>query len=673
MKKIFSYIMIFALAVTVLIANKVPTYAAPSVTVSVSKTSVNVGDSITVTVSVTAGYGAEGVLQRSSGIFGGTSDQKFSIGVLSNSESFTFTASESGSCTFSAYVTEGVDSDASDVSISGGSATVTVNSKNTTTNSNNGGGTTDNTDNGSDTDTTKKSSDASLSSLVISGGTLAPEFSSSTKDYTTTVDYSVSSLAVTAKPTSDKATVASVSGNDTLEVGENTVSIVVKAEDGTTSTYNIVVTRRAENDPENVAQQENIKTFEISGNEWKIVNEIPEDVVPDGFEHSTTIIDGLEYNSLTSTFSDIVLVYMESDSGSGIFVYDSKQDAAYEYVRINSESHFIVVLMPEVDIIPDGYTESTLSIEGKGSINVYQDDVFLDTDFYFVYAVDDSGEYGWYLYDSAHGTYIRSEILSIEEENVEALPEETTDDTSDIIAGLPNKYLAIGAAIAAVALILLISLIAVIVKSKKSSGIYDDVDGDYEDDDYETDYTKECAVEKHDEEYVKEYAGEKHDEEYAEKNHKDDCIDKTYDEKDHEDDCIEKTYDEEIYDNKKNDELNYDEDAPKDDSMVDGAKVDDDKSDSCKSDTAKADKHVVDKPDGRMADETSAEEDILSQQIKEALADLEILSKKTSDNLDENILVNTETISDSKSSDDKTSSSSNSSDEDSDIEFIDFN
>ena len=53
------------------------------------------------------------------------------------------------------------------------------------------------------------------------------EFSAATKDYTATVDYSCSSLAVTANPADSKAIVTSVTGNDSLEVGENTVSVVV--------------------------------------------------------------------------------------------------------------------------------------------------------------------------------------------------------------------------------------------------------------------------------------------------------------------------------------------------------------------------------------------------------------------------------------------------------------
>ena len=66
-----------------------------------------------------------------------------------------------------------------------------------------------------------------------------------------------------ANPADSKASVTSVTGNDSLEVGENTVSVVVTAEDGSTSKYNIVVTRRAEDDPENADKQDNWKKFDI--------------------------------------------------------------------------------------------------------------------------------------------------------------------------------------------------------------------------------------------------------------------------------------------------------------------------------------------------------------------------------------------------------------------------
>lgn len=323
----------------------------------------------------------------------------------------------------------------------------------------------------------KKSSNASLGSLVISAGTLSPEFSAATKDYTATVDHSCSSLAVTANPADSKASVTSVTGNDSLEVGENTVSVVVTAEDGSTITYNIVVTRRAEDDPENADKQDNWKKFDINGTEWTMVNDIPEDVVPEGFEHSKTVIDGLEYNTLHGTFGDITLVYLQSESGNGLFVYDAAQNAAYEFVRINSESHFIVVLLPKVDDVPEGYNEVSLSIEGKGVATAYQTKAEKShdqtKDFYLVYAINDNGESGWYTYDSVDGTYMRTEL------STPTVAQEENDTTkSELVPGIANKYLVLAAILVLIIIILLLLLMVSAVKNRKYKAMdyYDDDD-----------------------------------------------------------------------------------------------------------------------------------------------------------------------------------------------------
>ena len=274
----------------------------------------------------------------------------------------------------------------------------------------------------------------------------------------------------------------SVTGNDSLEVGENTVSVVVTAEDGSTSTYNIVVTRRAEDDPENADKQDNWKKFDINGTEWTMVNDIPEDVVPEGFEHSKTVIDGLEYNTLHGTFGDITLVYLQSESGNGLFVYDAAQNTAYEFVRINSESHFIVVLLPKVDDVPEGYNEISLSIEGKGVATAYQTKVEKSDDqtkdFYLVYAINDNGESGWYTYDSVDGTYMRTEL------STPTVAQEENDTTkSELVPGIANKYLVLAAILVLVIVILLLLLIVSAVKNRKYKAMdyHDDVDDAAED------------------------------------------------------------------------------------------------------------------------------------------------------------------------------------------------
>lgn len=493
MRRIRSIILTMMLILTTTLFSRVPVLAAANISVSVNKSNVKVGDTVTVTLSITSGYGAQGVLKKSSGVLGGSSDEYFTIGAgVGDVQSFSYKATSVGSCTFSIQepLDDTTDVDGGTPSIGVGSATVTVTSASSNNDSNSNKDNKDNSgsNTGNDSNTNKdnenkeekKSSNASLGSLVISAGTLSPEFSAATKDYTATVDYSCSSLAVTANPADSKASVTSVTGNDSLEVGENTVSVVVTAEDGSTSTYNIVVTRRAEDDPENADKQDNWKKFDINGTEWTMVNDIPEDVVPEGFEHSKTVIDGLEYNTLHGTFGDITLVYLQSESGNGLFVYDAAQNAAYEFVRINSESHFIVVLLPKVDDVPEGYNEISLSIEGKGVATAYQtkaektDDQ--TKDFYLVYAINDNGESGWYTYDSVDGTYMRTEL------STPTVAQEENDTTkSELVPGIANKYLVLAAILVLVIVILLLLLIVSAVKNRKYKA------RDYHDDDDDVD------------------------------------------------------------------------------------------------------------------------------------------------------------------------------------------
>ncbi|APM39581.1 cadherin-like beta sandwich domain-containing protein [Clostridium kluyveri] len=96
------------------------------------------------------------------------------------------------------------------------------------------------------------SSDAALKSLTLSSGTLSPEFTGTATSYTAAVGNEVTSITVT--PTVNEAN-ASVTVNGSspsqpvnLNVGDNIITVLVTAQDGTTKTYTITVTRAASND-----------------------------------------------------------------------------------------------------------------------------------------------------------------------------------------------------------------------------------------------------------------------------------------------------------------------------------------------------------------------------------------------------------------------------------------
>ena len=92
-----------------------------------------------------------------------------------------------------------------------------------------------------------------LSYLSCSNGTLSPSFSSDVLEYSMTVPYEVSSLNLDWSRAHSGSSV-SVSGDSDLSVGANTVSVVVTAENGSTRTYYIYVTR--EQDPNYVPSKD---------------------------------------------------------------------------------------------------------------------------------------------------------------------------------------------------------------------------------------------------------------------------------------------------------------------------------------------------------------------------------------------------------------------------------
>ena len=101
---------------------------------------------------------------------------------------------------------------------------------------------------------TPVSTDANLSGLSLSEGLLAPDFDAYTNQYDTTVLYAVDSMTVTPTTANEYARVT-VNGTAVdsgvastaipLSVGDNTITVEVTAEDGSTiKTYTITVTRQ---------------------------------------------------------------------------------------------------------------------------------------------------------------------------------------------------------------------------------------------------------------------------------------------------------------------------------------------------------------------------------------------------------------------------------------------
>lgn len=94
-----------------------------------------------------------------------------------------------------------------------------------------------------------KSPNNYLSSLKLSGTSLTPTFDHTITSYDVIVDNSVSNITVSAEP---MASSASISGVQTFElnVGTNTINVVVTAENGDKRTYIVTVDRKAASVPD---------------------------------------------------------------------------------------------------------------------------------------------------------------------------------------------------------------------------------------------------------------------------------------------------------------------------------------------------------------------------------------------------------------------------------------
>ena len=531
--------------------------ASGKTTIAVSAGSLNIGQTVTVTAKALSASGdsayANMVLTYDAGIlefvscnatYGGGGG---SISVASDSFSVTLKAIAAGKASISLSATDGVIfSTAEELdSMAGSSTSVTVKNEAAGGNSTNNGssgsngnagngsssGTGSNNNTGSNTNTAALSADNSLKALTISPGTLSPAFKGSTTKYTAAVDNSVTSIAVSATPVNEKATVESVTGNTNLAVGANVVKIVVKAENGTTATYKITVTRQAagttgsettttggENgddgngDSETPEDTEEVDTTEtpvsaadvvINNTTYHIADNFTEEQIPADFTEATVNFRGTECRGLTFDKGTISLIYLETDNVDAttgrFFIYDETRDVAYDFMKFTAgESSYAIPLLAPLDsVLPESYVQVSLQMPENTVMTAYQlpvEDGEEASDFYIFYGVNQDGTEGWYQYDAAEGTYQR----------VNGNITETADSSSDDLAALQSEYdelskkykdaksfsrnmIAVLIFVLAIAVVIILNIVLFGRKKKGKDELLEDNDSENEESEYESD------------------------------------------------------------------------------------------------------------------------------------------------------------------------------------------
>lgn len=511
--------------------------ASGKTTIAVSAGSLNIGQTVTVTAKALSASGdsayANMVLTYDAGIlefvscnatYGGGGG---SISVASDSFSVTLKAISAGKASISLSATDGVIYGTEEEldSMAGSSTSVMV--KNEAAGSNTG----NNNNTGSNTNTAALSADNSLKALTISPGTLSPAFKGSTTKYTATVDNSVTSIAVSATPVNEKATIESVTGNTNLAVGANVVKIVVKAENGTTATYKITVTRQAagttgsettttggENgddgngDSETPEDTEEVDATEtpvpaadvvINNTTYHIADNFTEEQIPADFTEATVNFRGAECRGLTFNKGTISLIYLETDNVDAttgrFFIYDETRDVVYDFMKFTAgESSYAIPLLAPLDsVLPESYVQVSLQMPENTVMTAYQlpaEDGEEASDFYIFYGVNQDGTEGWYQYDAAEGTYQR----------VNGNITETADSSSDDLAALQSEYdelskkykdaksfsrnmIAVIIFVLAIAAVVILNIVLFGRKKKGKDELLEDDDSENEESEYESD------------------------------------------------------------------------------------------------------------------------------------------------------------------------------------------
>ena len=367
----------------------VQTSFADGISVSAGQGSVSVGKTVAFSITVPSGSEAWTYSVSWSGNLtlesGDTAPMGFEGDSRTNQLVFRANSTGTGTVSISAgsYCIAGVDYDAS------GSASVSIVSASTP----------DDSEPDYTPSAPGKSGNNALSALTVSVGTLTPAFDPAVTEYTLSLPQGTEKLTLTATPSDSNATVQG-DGELTLQEGENTLPLVVTAEDGSAKTYTITV---------QVAQAPTL-FLDYNGQRLGVVKDVSQVTPPAGFAPAEPITySGDTLPIWTDVSGKRTLVYLmdEKTSAQGFYLFSQTTGVQSPYLPIlcGSVTYIYTDIPKELSSVP-GLTPATVKAFGQTLNGWTYNDASLK-DFCVLYLMDDAGSYGYYTYDSRAETLQR--------------------------------------------------------------------------------------------------------------------------------------------------------------------------------------------------------------------------------------------------------------------------
>ena len=322
----------------------------------------------------------------------------------------------------------------------------------------------------------KPSSNNNLSSIKLSEGSLNPGFRQGTLNYTVTVKNSVEKITLGANAVAGDSVVDGL-GTFDLSVGENKLSITVKAASGDRKTYTVTVKRMTEEETREaeIAERENNPLlFVTDGEDRYLVSDISALAVPEGYKLSSAERKGAEIGVLEDNAGKYKLFWATDVSGGDGAFYTEGEDGAFVRVNAILTGGRIYIIEP----FGEELAVNEMFVPGKYEA----DGVSIDCYKYVFYCYV-NGENGYYIFDAAQNTMQREPLLlykppkAVESKN-EASKESYIDRFLELDATAKTVVLLL--AFAAVMIITLIVLLIVKAhlrhKDASGDGISDEFD-----------------------------------------------------------------------------------------------------------------------------------------------------------------------------------------------------
>ncbi len=473
MKKIVSLLTAFILVFSIF---SFSANAASRAVISFSKNTVNVGDKVTVNVTINPAekmYGVqfdlnynEEVLKYKSGSGNGGGGKLNVVespsGTTKYTATFTFTAIKTGTCNISVNDCLWADSNADEKKFGGASANVTVKDK-------------------------ALSGDARLKSLYLGDAKLSPAFAMARTSYTSDVLYEKTKVNVYATVYDKDAKVTSVSGNDNLKVGKNTVTVVVQAANGTQKKYTITVTRLKKGEKiggekeEKEEEKDTSLQTTVAGTTYTVATEIPKKYqIFSGFEVADAEFNGKKIQVLTDANQTYKIYYLKSADSEELvpYIFDSELEEfeKLKYLTVDKNT-YIFSKIPTEFATPSNLYASNVEIKDF-SVECLADSNSNMSDFYYVYCFM-NGNFGLYRYDNLECTLQRYPDFELTAANE---PEVKDNFISRFISLSTNGKIIIICLFVAVIGVLALIILLIAYLANKSNKKLDIIPFDYDED-----------------------------------------------------------------------------------------------------------------------------------------------------------------------------------------------